>query len=99
MDENNIDSVGINERDKIIYIAQKNKNPEYFSPSGIDINQLSISVKSIDEVTLLIREDGFGKMTIYDNKRTKIERCAIRMIVNDHLSTDEKYYMDIVLFF
>jgi hypothetical protein len=99
LDEENIESVNVNERDKIIYIVQKNKDPEYFSPSEIDVSQLSISVKSIDEVTLLIREDGFGKTTIYDKERTRIERSAIRMIVNDLVSTDGKKYMDIVLIF
>ena len=100
LDYNNIETVGINDKSKVIYIIQKNKNPEYFSPSDIDISQLqNISVKSIDEVTLLIIENGAGTYTVYDNERTKIERGAIGTVTNDLMSTDGKKYMTIVLYF
>ena len=99
LDYSNIESVSINEKGKIVYIEQKNKNPEYFSPSSIDLSQLAIPVKSVDELNLLIMEDGAGKHTRYDNKRTKIELGAIRALANELISTDGKKCMSIVLYF
>jgi len=92
LDPDNIKSVGVNERDNIVYIEQKNKNPKYFVRS--DLTQCleyltAFKVKSLDEIAIITIDDGRTNLVnnFYDN--CKIEESAIKSIGSDIILPDE----------
>ena len=88
LDVENIKSVGVNERDKIVYIEQKNKNPKYFSLADIDLS--GYPVKSINEVTIIVAEDWSSNGSQYYSDSIKIEFSGIKeisYIISEHSKT------------
>lgn len=81
LDKDNIELVGVNRRDRIVYIEQKNKNPEYFVLSDLNLEYLTaFKVKSIDEINHIdIYDPGRGWYVTFD-KTDKIEKSAIKRI-------------------
>jgi hypothetical protein len=81
LDGDNVKSVGVNNRDQIVYIVQKDKNPEYLVRSDLNrhLDALpSYKVKSIDEIDLIKIEDESTKdfhREFYEED--KIESSAI----------------------
>jgi hypothetical protein len=81
LDGDNVKSVGVNNRDQIVYIVQKDKNPKYLVRSDLNrhLDALpSYKVKSIDEIDLILIEDestkGFHREFYEEDK---IESSAI----------------------
>ena len=84
LDPDNIKSVGVNERDRIVYIEQKNKNPKYFVRS--DLTQYleyltAFKVKSLNEIPLISIQDE-AVMNYYNafTENDKIEESNIKII-------------------
>jgi len=103
LDAENIKSVGVNKRDHIVYIEQKDKNPEYFVLS--DLNQhldslAAFKVKSMDEITLISIEDETTVGTSHTNQFTefdKIETSAIKSI-SSYIASPDEYDLKCVVF-
>jgi len=100
LDPNNIKSVGVNNRDDIVYIEQKNKNPKYFVRSDFarSLEYLTaFKVKSLDEIDIITIDDGRTNMVnnFYDN--CKIEASAIKSIGSYITPPDENNLKGVVI--
>ena len=84
LDANNIKSVEVNNRDQIIYIEQKNKNPQYFVRSDIANHLDSLAafkVKNLDEIQLITIQDETTKDYAHQfSEYDKIETSAIKSL-------------------
>jgi hypothetical protein len=81
LDPDNIESVGVNELEKIVDITQKNKNPDYFALSDLNNHLDSLKafkVKNIKEIHLIELQEGAFRTTFYQS--TKIEKSDIKAI-------------------
>jgi len=81
LDPDNIESVAVNKRDRIVYITQKNKNPEWFFRSDIAQHLDSLKnfkAKSLKEIFFfyIVRESTKERFDFYP-KGDKIEKNAI----------------------
>jgi len=76
LDEDNIESIIVNERKDIIEITQKNKHPEYFSRSDIDFSGLNIKIDNPQKLYDIYINNGAEPTTVF-SQYTKLESSAI----------------------
>ena len=101
LDADNVKSVEVNNRDQIVYIEQKNKNPEYFFHSDI-INYLdspaALEVEYMDEIQLIIISDEVTKNHIHKfTESDKIETSAIKSLTVSMLDEDGAKVLIVIL--
>ena len=83
LDGDNIKSVGVNKRDRIVYIEQKNKNPEYFVLSDLSKYWETLDVskyRKIDEIEEISIYDPAKEWTVTFLDTDKIEKSAIEKV-------------------
>jgi len=83
LDPDNVESVGVNKRDGIVYITQKNTKPDYFVRTDL-VNHLdslsAFKVKKLKDVFFIhIKEESTGRLTEFTDN-IKIETSAITSI-------------------
>ena len=97
LDADNVKSVEANNRDRIVYIEQKNKNPDYFVRSDIANHLDSLAafkVKSLDEIELIVIQDYMIKNYAHEfTEFDKIETSAIKSLSSSVL---EEYDIKVV---
>ena len=96
LDPGNIESVAVSNRTRTIHIEQKNKSPQYFSLSDIDLTRLNFTVKNIREVHFIQVNEGNGQRSDYDES-TRIETSAIKSISSGKYEDYNHYWIVINL--
>jgi hypothetical protein len=100
LDIDNIKSVGVNKRDDMVYIEQKNKNPEYFVLSDLTqyLDSLAaFKVKSLDEIARISIYDTGRDYPIEFDEFIRIESSAITSI-NSYIALPDEYDLKCVTF-
>lgn len=95
LDADNIKSVGIDEEEKVVYIEQKDKKPTYFSQADIDKSMLANPPENMDDVEVVILENGLNDGGKYCEWGTKIELSAIKQTL--YFSDDKRQCVALVL--
>jgi len=76
LDEDNIESIIVYERNDVIDITQKNKHPKYFSKSDIDFSGLNIKIDNPEKLYDIYINNGAEPTTKF-SQDTKLESSAI----------------------
>ena len=83
LDADNIESVKVSERDRTVYITQKDKEPVYFSLKGIDLSEFNVEIKKKRQIREIYVIDK-GKSQEY------FQGVVVEMSAISHI-TSEKY--------
>lgn len=80
IDKDNVESVTVYDRKRALYIERRDKHPELFCLSQVNLDKLNLKVKSVNEIDVI--RIGTRKGTYHDyDKKMLVEQNAIRSIV------------------
>lgn len=95
-DPDNVDSMLVCKRTRTIRIERKNKTPEYFSISDVDLTKLNFKVRRLSDITRIAIYAG-PKFDINWNDNLKIEKSAIQSICSRHYTEFDYTEMIIII--